>query len=50
MTTRLTPLPPESFRSKPWKNGGGVTHDIADASQIMLLDLKLLHMNCKNYF
>ena len=33
MTTRLTPLPPESFRSKPWKNGGGVTHDIADASR-----------------
>ncbi|MDP3254376.1 MAG: HutD family protein [Bosea sp. (in: a-proteobacteria)] len=31
-TTRLTPLPPESFRSKPWKNGGGVTHDIADAT------------------
>lgn len=31
MTTRLTPLPPESFRSKPWKNGGGVTLDIADA-------------------
>ena len=27
----LTPLPPESFRSKPWKNGGGVTLDIADA-------------------
>lgn len=33
MTTRLTPLPPESFRSKPWKNGGGVTLDIADASR-----------------
>lgn len=33
MTTRLTPLPPESFRSKPWKNGGGVTHDIADTSR-----------------
>jgi environmental stress-induced protein Ves len=32
MTTRLTPLPPESFRSKPWKNGGGVTLDIADAT------------------
>ncbi|WP_376985198.1 HutD family protein [Bosea sp. R86505] len=31
-TTRLTPLPPESFRSKPWKNGGGVTVDIADAT------------------
>lgn len=29
----LTPLPPESFRSKPWKNGGGVTLDIADASR-----------------
>ncbi|PZO04060.1 MAG: hypothetical protein DCF30_01235 [Hyphomicrobiales bacterium] len=28
----LTPLPPESFRSKPWKNGGGITLDIADAS------------------
>lgn len=27
----LTPLPPEGFRSKPWKNGGGVTLDIADA-------------------
>ncbi|KPF71180.1 hypothetical protein IP69_07775 [Bosea sp. AAP35] len=27
----LTPLAPDSFRSKPWKNGGGVTHDIADA-------------------
>ena len=27
----LTPLAPESFRSKPWKNGGGVTLDIADA-------------------
>lgn len=27
----LIPLPPESFRSKPWKNGGGVTLDIADA-------------------
>ncbi len=26
----LTPLSPESFRSKPWKNGGGVTLDIAD--------------------
>ncbi len=32
MTTRLTPLPPESFRSKPWKNGGGITLDIADAT------------------
>jgi len=29
----LTPLSPESFRSKPWKNGGGVTLDIADACQ-----------------
>lgn len=29
----LTPLPPASFRSKPWKNGGGVTLDIADASR-----------------
>ncbi len=29
----LTPLSPESFRSKPWKNGGGVTLDIADASR-----------------
>lgn len=27
----LTPLAPEGFRSKPWKNGGGVTLDIADA-------------------
>ena len=27
----LTPLPPETFRSKPWKNGGGITVDIADA-------------------
>ena len=32
MTTRLTPLPPESFRSKPWKNGGGITLDIVDAT------------------
>ncbi|MET3890137.1 environmental stress-induced protein Ves [Bosea sp. OAE506] len=29
----LTPLSPETFRSKPWKNGGGVTLDIADASR-----------------
>lgn len=29
----LTPLSPETFRSKPWKNGGGVTVDIADASR-----------------
>ncbi|HEV7257119.1 MAG TPA: HutD family protein [Bosea sp. (in: a-proteobacteria)] len=29
----LTPLAPESFRSKPWKNGGGITVDIADACQ-----------------
>ncbi len=28
---KLTPISPESFRSKPWKNGGGVTLDIADA-------------------
>ncbi|MDP3408699.1 HutD family protein [Bosea sp. (in: a-proteobacteria)] len=27
----LTPLAPGSFRSKPWKNGGGITVDIADA-------------------
>ena len=27
---KLTPLRPEQFRSKPWKNGGGVTLDIAD--------------------
>jgi environmental stress-induced protein Ves len=27
----FTPLPPESFRRTPWKNGGGVTIDIADA-------------------
>lgn len=33
MQPTLTPLPPESFRSKPWKNGGGVTLDIADASR-----------------
>ncbi len=32
MTTLLTPLPPENFRSKPWKNGGGITLDIADAT------------------
>ena len=29
----LKPLSPETFRSKPWKNGGGVTVDIADACQ-----------------
>ncbi|PTM40746.1 HutD family protein [Bosea sp. 124] len=29
----LSPLPPASFRSKPWKNGGGVTLDIADAAR-----------------
>ncbi len=28
----LTPLSPETFRGKPWKNGGGVTLDIADAT------------------
>lgn len=33
MQPTLTPLSPESFRSKPWKNGGGVTLDIADASR-----------------
>jgi environmental stress-induced protein Ves len=27
----FTPLAPESFRRTPWKNGGGVTIDIADA-------------------
>lgn len=27
----ITPLPPAGFRRKPWKNGGGVTIDIADA-------------------
>lgn len=27
----LTPLPPSGFRRTPWKNGGGVTLDIADA-------------------
>jgi len=27
----FTPLPPEGFRRTPWKNGGGVTIDIADA-------------------
>ena len=27
----LTPLPPSGFRRTPWKNGGGVTIDIADA-------------------
>lgn len=31
MQPTLTPLSPESFRSKPWKNGGGTTLDIADA-------------------
>ena len=33
MPPTLTPLSPENFRSKPWKNGGGVTLDIADASR-----------------
>jgi environmental stress-induced protein Ves len=28
---RMTAIAPEQFRSKPWKNGGGVTLDIADA-------------------
>lgn len=27
----LTPLAPDGFRRTPWKNGGGVTIDIADA-------------------
>ncbi|POR46812.1 HutD/Ves family protein [Bosea psychrotolerans] len=27
----FTPLPSEAFRRTPWKNGGGVTIDIADA-------------------
>jgi environmental stress-induced protein Ves len=27
----LTALPPEGFRRTPWKNGGGITIDIADA-------------------
>lgn len=31
MAARLTPLAPERFRRTPWKNGGGVTLDIADA-------------------
>jgi len=30
-TPIVTPLPPTDFRRKPWKNGGGVTVDIADA-------------------
>jgi environmental stress-induced protein Ves len=30
-TTKITPLPPEHFRRTPWKNGGGVTIDIAGA-------------------
>jgi hypothetical protein len=30
-STRIIPLPAESFRRTPWKNGGGVTLDIADA-------------------
>lgn len=33
MQPTLTPLSPETFRRKPWKNGGGVTLDIADASR-----------------
>jgi hypothetical protein len=28
---RLTPLPAAGFRRTPWKNGGGITIDIADA-------------------
>jgi environmental stress-induced protein Ves len=28
---RVTPLDPNSYRHTPWKNGGGVTVDIADA-------------------
>lgn len=30
-TPRFTALSPEAFRRTPWKNGGGVTVDIADA-------------------
>jgi environmental stress-induced protein Ves len=28
---RISPLPADAFRRTPWKNGGGVTLDIADA-------------------
>lgn len=28
---RISPLPADNFRRTPWKNGGGVTLDIADA-------------------
>jgi len=31
MTVRLTRLDPQSYRRMPWKNGGGVTVDIAGA-------------------
>jgi environmental stress-induced protein Ves len=31
MPVRLTRLDPQSYRRTPWKNGGGVTIDIADA-------------------
>jgi hypothetical protein len=31
MSARLTRLDPRSYRRTPWKNGGGVTIDIADA-------------------
>jgi len=31
MTQRLTRLDPQAYRRTPWKNGGGVTIDIADA-------------------
>lgn len=31
MTQRLTRLDPKTYRRTPWKNGGGVTIDIADA-------------------
>jgi uncharacterized protein len=30
---RITPLDPAGYRRTPWKNGGGVTVDIADAYQ-----------------
>jgi environmental stress-induced protein Ves len=30
-TPRMTPLPQQDFRRTPWKNGGGVTIDIAGA-------------------
>jgi environmental stress-induced protein Ves len=31
MTQRVTRLDPQTYRRTPWKNGGGVTIDIADA-------------------